>query len=67
MKTIKKRLMTITLMANLLTVSLLTGCMVGPKYHRPAVKPPDVFRGSPDPTPPADPDRTLSWHTRLTS
>jgi len=36
-------------------LSLLTGCMVGPKYHRPAVKPPDVFRGSTDPRPPTDP------------
>jgi outer membrane protein, multidrug efflux system len=36
-------------------VSLLSGCMVGPKYRRPAVKPPDAFRGSADPTPPADP------------
>lgn len=51
----KKRRMVISLMAHLLSVSLLTGCMVGPKYNRPAVKPPDVFRGSPNATPPADP------------
>jgi outer membrane protein, multidrug efflux system len=37
-----------------LVVGLLTGCTVGPNYRRPAVKPPDVFRGSPDTTPPTD-------------
>ncbi len=54
----KKRLIAITMMA-----SLLTGCMVGPKYNRPAVKPPDVFRGSPDAAPPADPTSLadLKW------
>ena len=36
-------------------VSLLSGCMVGPKYHRPAAEPPNVFRGGADPAPPADP------------
>lgn len=46
----KKRLMIGTVI-----VSLLAGCMVGPKYNRPAVKSPDVFRGGADPTPPADP------------
>ena len=45
----KKRWIIATLMA-----SLLTGCTVGPNYRRPAVKPPDVFRGSPDATPPTD-------------
>jgi multidrug efflux system outer membrane protein len=45
----KRRCLIATLVA-----SLLTGCRVGPNYHRPAVKPPDVFRGSPDPTPPTD-------------
>src|SRR5262249_62379816 len=35
-------------------VSLLSGCMVGPKYRRPAAEPPCVFRGG-APTPPADP------------
>ncbi|MEO6723794.1 MAG: efflux transporter outer membrane subunit [Blastocatellia bacterium] len=54
MRTMKKRLMIVMLVASLLTVSLLTGCMVGPKYNRPAVKPPQVFRGTADPTPPAD-------------
>jgi len=29
--------------------------MVGPKYHRPAAEPPNVFRGGADPAPPADP------------
>jgi multidrug efflux system outer membrane protein len=29
--------------------SIVSGCTVGPKYVRPAVKPPDVFRGA-DPT-----------------
>ena len=28
--------------------SLLAGCTVGPNYRRPAVTPPDVFRGSAD-------------------
>src|SRR5215813_11763143 len=38
-----------------LAASLLTGCAVGPNYHRPAVKPPDVFRGLPAATPPTEP------------
>jgi len=38
-----------------LTASLLTGCRVGPNYRRPIVKPPDVFRGGADRTPPAEP------------
>jgi len=37
-----------------LVAGLLTGCRVGPNYHRPDVKAPDVFRGSPGATPPAD-------------
>ena len=37
-----------------LVASLLTGCAVGPNYRRPAVKAPDVFRGSPDATPPTE-------------
>ncbi len=45
----QKRWIILTLVA-----SLLTGCKVGPNYRRPAVKPPDVFRGSPDATPPTD-------------
>jgi multidrug efflux system outer membrane protein len=39
----------------MLITSLLTGCMVGPKYNRPDVKPPNVFRGANATTPPADP------------
>src|SRR6187401_987074 len=34
-----------------LVAALLTGCRVGPNYHRPDVKAPDVFRGSPEATP----------------
>jgi len=45
----KTRLIVMTLMA-----SLLAGCMVGPNYHRPTIKPPEVFRGGADTTPPAD-------------
>jgi outer membrane protein, multidrug efflux system len=45
----KTRLIMMTLM-----VSLLAGCMVGPNYRRPTVKPPEVFRGGADTTPPAD-------------
>ena len=37
------------------SLSLLSGCMVGPKYHRPVVTPPDVYRGSADLMPPTDP------------
>src|SRR3954452_10847848 len=37
-----------------LVAGLLTGCSVGPNYHRPDVKAPDVFRGSPGATPPAE-------------
>ncbi|MGH9840002.1 MAG: efflux transporter outer membrane subunit [Blastocatellia bacterium] len=47
--------MKIHLIVGTVMLSLLTGCMVGPKYNRPAVKPPDVFRGNADPTPPTDP------------
>lgn len=46
----KKRLIALTMIA-----SLLTGCMVGPKYNRPKVQPPDTFRGTAMPTPAADP------------
>jgi len=45
----KTRLIMMTLM-----VSLLAGCMVGPNYRRPAVKPPEVFRGGTDTTPATD-------------
>jgi outer membrane protein, multidrug efflux system len=48
-KPMEKRWLIATLVA-----SFLTGCTVGPNYHRPVVKPPDVFRSSPDPTPPTD-------------
>ena len=41
---------------------LLSGCTVGPKYRRPAVKTPDVFRGA-DPNTAADPASVaeLKW------
>ncbi|MCI0625749.1 MAG: hypothetical protein L0387_29595 [Acidobacteria bacterium] len=45
----KTRLIMMTLI-----VSLLAGCMVGPNYRRPTVRPPEVFRGGADATPPAD-------------
>jgi outer membrane protein, multidrug efflux system len=47
----------------LLIGNLLTGCMVGPKYVRPSISPPDVFRGSTDITPPTDPTSLadLKW------
>src|SRR5262245_12684865 len=34
--------------------SLFTGCTVGPDYRRPALTPPEVFRGSGDNTSPTD-------------
>lgn len=42
---------------------LLTGCMLGPQYRRPAVTSPEVFRGSAEATPPADPTSLadLKW------
>jgi multidrug efflux system outer membrane protein len=46
----KKRLIALTMIT-----SLLTGCMVGPKYNRPKVQPPDTFRGAATPAPVADP------------
>jgi len=45
----KQRLVVATLAAG-----LLTGCMVGPNYRRPAVTTPNVFRGSTEATPPTD-------------
>src|SRR5215211_7305391 len=47
----------------LLIGNLLTGCMVGPRYRRPAVSPPDVFRGSTNLTSPTDPTSLadLKW------
>ena len=45
------------------TLSLLAGCTVGPKYRRPTVKSPDVFRGTADPTAAPDPNSfaDLKW------
>ena len=40
---------------------LLGGCMVGPDYQRPPVTTPDVFRGSPTPTPDAHSFADLKW------
>jgi outer membrane protein, multidrug efflux system len=45
---VKKRLVIAALAA-----SLVTGCLLGPNYRRPAVTTPDVFRGA-ETTPPAD-------------
>lgn len=45
-------LMTYRLLIVLLILSLLAGCTVGPKYHRPSVNTPDVFRGTADPNAP---------------
>src|SRR5215475_912767 len=44
-------------------VSVLSGCMVGPDYHRPALPSPTVFRGAPDPAVPPDPTSLgdLQW------
>ena len=39
----------------------LSGCMVGPDYERPPVTTPDVFRGSPTPTPDAHSFADLKW------
>lgn len=54
----RKQLITIALIAN-----LLTGCMVGPKYRRPSVEPPDVFRGTAGPAAAPDPNSLadLKW------
>jgi multidrug efflux system outer membrane protein len=54
----KKQLMMVVVM-----VSLLSGCMVGPKYRKPVVQPPAVFRGAADPTAAPDPDSVadLKW------
>jgi NodT family efflux transporter outer membrane factor (OMF) lipoprotein len=54
----KKRVLIVGLIA-----SLLAGCTVGPKYRRPTVKSPDVFRGSADPTAAPDPNSLadLKW------
>jgi multidrug efflux system outer membrane protein len=42
-------------------IILLNGCMVGPDYQRPPVTAPDVFRGSPTPTPDAQSIADLKW------
>jgi outer membrane protein, multidrug efflux system len=41
----------------------MAGCTVGPKYQRPGVKSPGVFRGTPDPTSAPDPNSLadLKW------
>ncbi len=51
------------LMAAVVIASLLSGCMVGPKYNRPKVQPPDVYRGTGDPTATPDPNSLadLKW------
>src|SRR5690349_7009029 len=38
----------------LLITTLFAACTVGPKYHRPSVSTPDVFRGTADPNAPPD-------------
>jgi multidrug efflux system outer membrane protein len=40
---------------------LLSGCMVGPNYHKPAVKTPEVFRASPAGTNDAKSIADLKW------
>jgi multidrug efflux system outer membrane protein len=53
--------MTTRFMAAVAALSVLTGCTVGPNYHRPVITPPEAFRGAaipaPDPTSLAD----LKW------
>src|SRR5271154_5032989 len=48
----------------LLSASMLSGCSVGPNYHRPSVQTPPAFHG-PDPSQPAEPQTTsfadLPW------
>jgi multidrug efflux system outer membrane protein len=51
---LKNTPMTYRLFIVLLIVSLLAGCTVGPKYNRPSVATPTVFRGAADPTAPPD-------------
>src|SRR5437870_9560843 len=55
--------MKIRLLILLLIPSLLAGCTVGPKYHRPSVTTPGVFRGTTDPsaTPDAHSLADLKW------
>lgn len=43
-------------------VSLLTGCTLGPNYHRPAIQSPETFRAAgPAPAPPASSLADLKW------
>ena len=51
-----------SLIAPVLAVALLTGCTVGPNYHRPTIQTPNAFR-SPTPTPTSDPTSLadLKW------
>src|SRR5215470_13115238 len=58
----KKRWITAALLIGF-TTNLLTGCMVGPKYHTPESRPPAVFRGDPSPATPPDPNSVadLEW------
>jgi outer membrane protein, multidrug efflux system len=42
-------------------MSLLSGCTVGPKYRKPEVKPPAVFRADPAATPDANSLADLRW------
>src|SRR5712692_3443262 len=47
---------------SVLAASLLTGCAVGPDYHRPAVQTPSAFRApTPQPTPEAASLADLKW------
>jgi multidrug efflux system outer membrane protein len=51
---LKNTLMTYRLLIVLSIVGLLAGCTVGPKYNRPTVATPTVFRGAADATGPPD-------------
>lgn len=42
-------------------IFLLSGCMVGPNYHKPSVKTPDVFRASPAGTSDGKSIANLKW------
>jgi multidrug efflux system outer membrane protein len=46
-QSMKKRLI-----SGAVIVILMAGCMAGPKYRKPIVRSPDVFRGTADPVPP---------------
>jgi len=51
------------LISGAVIVGLLAGCAVGPKYSRPIVQPPSVFRGTADPVAASDPSSLadLKW------